>query len=104
MLAAEFTATVNAEMKVGSLEEAITVTGKSNRRVRAPAAATLDSELVQALPTARYAGMMVLIPRWCRAWRRAQRQLSPGMVVFGGRGGRGNEGRAQGDGLNTGAR
>ena len=30
-------------------------------------------------------------------------QLSPGMVVFGGRGGRGNEGRTQVDGLNTGA-
>ena len=30
-------------------------------------------------------------------------QLQPGMVVFGGQGGRGNEGRVQVDGLNTGA-
>ena len=32
-----------------------------------------------------------------------QVQLSPGMIVFGGRGGRTNEGRVQVDGLNTGA-
>jgi hypothetical protein len=30
-------------------------------------------------------------------------QLSPGMIVFGGRGGRGNEGQSQLDGLGTGA-
>ena len=30
-------------------------------------------------------------------------QLSPGMIVFGGRGGRGNEGQSQIDGLGTGA-
>ena len=30
-------------------------------------------------------------------------QLTPGMIVFGGRGGRGNEGRVQVDGLSTGA-
>jgi hypothetical protein len=29
--------------------------------------------------------------------------LSPGMIVFGGRGGRGNEGIAQTDGIGTGA-
>jgi hypothetical protein len=106
-LSAEFVATVNAELRVGSLEETVTVTGESPivdvqsaRRQR-----TLDSELVQALPTARgYAGLAVLIPSMVQSGGgNANVQLSPGMVVFGGRGGRGNEGRAQVDGLNTGA-
>jgi hypothetical protein len=107
VLAAEFNATVNADMAVGGLEETITVTGESPivdvqsaKRQR-----TLDSELVQALPTAKgYAGVMVLIPSMVQSGGGVPNvQLSPGMVVFGGRGGRGNEGRAQVDGLNTGA-
>src|SRR5688500_6115321 len=64
-LASEFNATVNADLRVGALEETITVTGESPivdvtsaRRQR-----TLDSDLVQALPTTKgYAGLMVLIP------------------------------------------
>ena len=100
-LPAEFNATINAELRVGSLEETITVTGESPivdvqsaRRQR-----TLDSELVQALPTAKgYAGLMVLIPSMVQSGGGVPNvQLSPGMVVFGGRGGRGNEGRAQVD-------
>jgi hypothetical protein len=106
-LGSEFTATVNADLRVGSLEETITVTGESPvvdvqsaRRQR-----TLDSDMVQSLPTARgYAGLMVLIPSMVQSGGGTPNvQLSPGMVVFGGRGGRGNEGRAQVDGLNTGA-
>jgi len=106
-LGSEFTATVNADLRVGSLEETIVVTGESPivdvqsaRRQQ-----TLDSEMVQALPTARgYAGLMVLIPSMVQSGGGTPNvQLSPGMVVFGGRGGRGNEGRAQVDGLNTGA-
>jgi len=106
-LASDFTATINADLKVGSLEETITVTGESPivdvqsaRRQR-----TLDSEMVQSLPTSKgYAGLMVLIPSMVQSGGGVPNvQLSPGMVVFGGRGGRGNEGRAQVDGLNTGA-
>jgi Carboxypeptidase regulatory-like domain len=106
-LASDFNATVNADLRVGSLEETITVTGESPivdvtsaRRQR-----TLDSDLVQSLPTARgYAGLMVLVPSMVQSGGGTPNvQLSPGMVVFGGRGGRGNEGRAQVDGLNTGA-
>src|SRR6187549_1446729 len=107
VLAAEFNATVNGEMAVGTLEETVTVTGESPmvdvqsaRRQR-----TLDSDLVQSLPTAKgYAGLMVLIPSMVQSGGGVPNvQLSPGMVVFGGRGGRGNEGRTQVDGLNTGA-
>ena len=106
-LASDFTATVNVDLRVGTLEETVTVTGESPivdvqsaRRQR-----TLDSGLIQSLPTARgYAALAVLIPSMVVSGGGVSNvQLSPGMVVFGGRGGRGNEGRAQVDGLNTGA-
>ena len=106
-LSGDFVATVNADLPVGGLEETITVTGQSPtvdvqsaRRQR-----TLDSELLQSIPTARgYAGIMVLIPSMIvSGGANPNTQLSPGMIVFGGAGGRGNEGRVQVDGLNTGA-
>ena len=106
-LPAEFTATVNAELRVGSLEETITVTGESPivDVQSAKRQQTLDSSTLQAIPTARgYGGIAVLIPNMVQSGGGATNvQLSPGMVVFGGRGGRGNEGRAQVDGINTGA-
>ena len=94
-------------MKVGTLAETITVTGEtpivdvqSAKRVR-----TLDNELIQSLPTAKgYASVMLLIPSMVQSGGGIPNvQLSPGMIVFGGQGGRGNEGRVQVDGLNTGA-
>ncbi|MEP7306867.1 MAG: TonB-dependent receptor [Acidobacteriota bacterium] len=106
-ITAEFTASVNAEMKVGTLAETITVAGEtpivdvqSAKRVR-----TFDSELLQSLPSAKgYASVMLLIPSMVQSGGgNVNVQLSPGMVVFGGQGGRGNEGRVQVDGLNTGA-
>jgi len=107
-LAGAFVATINGDLKVGDLAETITVTGEtpivdvqSAKRVR-----TLDNELVQSLPTAKgYASVMLLIPSMITGANAAPSnvQLSPGMIVFGGRGGRSNEGRVQVDGLNTGA-
>ena len=106
-LSGEFVATVNADLRIGGLEETITVTGESPtvdvqsaKRQR-----TLDSEILQAIPTARgYAGIMVLIPSMIvSGGNNPNTQLSPGMIVFGGAGGRGNEGRVQVDGQNTGA-
>jgi hypothetical protein len=103
-LPAEFVATVNAEMPVGALQETITVTGEtpvvdvqSARRQR-----TLDSELVQSLPTVRsYAGLVRMIPSMIGGSNNVV--LQPTMIVFGGQGGRSNEGRVQVNGLNTGA-
>jgi hypothetical protein len=106
-LPADFVATVTAEMRVGALEETITVRGESPivdlqtaKRQR-----TLDSDLIMAIPTSRgYAGIMVLIPSMIvSGGGNTNVQLSPGMVVFGGAGGRGNEGLSQVDGLSTGA-
>jgi hypothetical protein len=103
-LPAEFVATVNADLRVGALEETITVTGESPvvdlqsaRRQR-----TLDSDLIQAIPTARsYAGLVRLIPSMTGGTNNVV--LNHQMIVFGGQGGRSNEGRVQVDGLNTGA-
>jgi Carboxypeptidase regulatory-like domain len=103
-LPTDFIATVNADMRVGSLQETITVTGESPivdvqsaKRQR-----TIDSQLIQAIPSARaYNGIVRLIPSMTGGSNDVV--LSPGMIVFGSRGGRANEGRVQVDGLNTGA-
>src|SRR5665213_2918836 len=106
-LSGSFTATINADMKVGSLEETITVSGEtpivdvqSTRRQT-----TLSGDTVNAIPSARgYAGIMVLMPSVItQSGTSADVQTTPGMVVFGGAGGRSNEGRLTVDGLNTGA-
>ena len=104
---ADFVATANAELKVGGLEETITVSGESpivdvqtTKKTQ-----TLDLNLLQSVPTARgYAAVMLLIPSMVvSGGGNSNVQLSPGMIVFGGRGGRGNEGQSQLDGLGTGA-
>jgi len=107
VLQADFVATLNADLKVGGLEETITVSGESpvvdvqtTKQQR-----TLDLDMLQATPTARgYAAVMLLIPSMVQSGGgNPNVQLSPGMIVFGGRGGRGNEGQSQIDGLGTGA-
>ena len=104
---ADFVSTVNIELKVGALQETVTVSGESpivdvqtTRQQR-----TLDNELIQSIPTARgYAAVMLLIPSMVQSGGgNPNVQLSAGMIVFGGRGGRGNEGQSQLDGLGTGA-
>jgi hypothetical protein len=106
-LQGDFVGTLNAELKVGGLEETITVSGESpivdvqtTKKQQ-----TLDLDLIQGIPTARgYAAVMLLIPSMVvSGGGNSNVQLSPGMIVFGGRGGRGNEGQSQIDGLGTGA-
>jgi hypothetical protein len=106
-LSGSFTATINADLKVGGLEETITVTGESpivdTQSIRRQT--TLDHEILTTAPTARsWAATAVLIPGIVtQAGAAADVQVTPQMTVFGGMGGRGNEGRMQVDGLNTGA-
>ena len=79
-----FVATVNADLPVGALQETVTVTGESPivdvqsaRRQR-----TLDSELIQALPTVRsYAGLVRMIPSMIGGGNNVV--LQPTMIVFG---------------------
>jgi len=99
--------TVNADLKVGAVEETITVTGEtpvvdvqSAKRQQ-----TINTEMLTNIPTTRASNaILTLIPSMTvSGGGNVNVQLTPGMIVFGGRGGRGNEGRLQVDGLNTGA-
>jgi len=106
-LTGSFTAAINADMKVGALEETITVTGETpivdTQSVRRQV--TVSNEVISNMPAARsYAGVMMLIPATTtQAGANLDIQVTPGMLVFGGAGGRTNEARIQVDGLNTGA-
>jgi Carboxypeptidase regulatory-like domain len=104
------TANVNAELRVGALEETVTVTGSTpivdTQSVRRQS--TVTGDVLNVLPTARaYGAVMQLIPslQTQASFTPGARdvQVTPGMSVFGGQGGRDNEGRLQVDGLNTGA-
>jgi hypothetical protein len=104
-LAGSFTATVNADMKVGSIQETIAVTTTTplidvqNPRRQS----TIKGDVVNALPTSKgYAGIMMLMPGIITG-SGVDVQAAPSMVIFGGAGGRNNEGRMQLDGLNIGA-
>src|SRR5688500_17839446 len=106
-LTGSFVATVNADLRVGGLEETVTVTGETpivdTQSIRRQT--TLSAEVLTTVPTARsWAATAVLIPGIItQAGASADVQVTPQMTVFGGMGGRGNEGRMQVDGLITGA-
>jgi hypothetical protein len=106
-LTGAFTAQIDAEMGVGGLAETITVTGASPivdvTSVRRQT--TISSEVLTSIPTARsWAATALLIPGIVTiGGSPADVQVTPQMTVFGGAGGRNNEGRMQVDGLNTGA-
>ncbi|MBM3650938.1 MAG: carboxypeptidase regulatory-like domain-containing protein, partial [Alphaproteobacteria bacterium] len=105
-LTGTFTATINVELRIGSLEETITVSGESpivdTQSVRQQT--TIASDLIAAMPAARStAGIMMLIPATQVQANPTNLdiQVTPGVVFFGGAGGRNNEGRIQVDGLAT---
>ena len=106
-LAGTITATVNAEMRVGALEETVTVTGESPivDVQNARRGQVIDSNVVTNIPNARLWNSIAI--------------LVPGLIVGGGQdvggvggsgvrnfsshGGRGNEGRLLIDGVGVGA-
>jgi hypothetical protein len=106
-LTGDFNAKLDVELKVGGVEETVTVSGESPivdvQSTQKKQDLSLD--LVQSIPSARgYASVMLLIPSMVVSGGAPTNvQLSAGMIVFGGRGGRGNEGQSQIDGLGTGA-
>ena len=106
-LPGSFTATVDVELRVGSLEETITVTGESPivdvQSIRRQT--VIDNETISSIPVTRsYNGLMQLMPSTVTASGAAMdTQVVPGMVVFGGAGGRGNEGRVNVDGISVGS-
>src|SRR5829696_7969000 len=109
-LEGQLTATVNADMRVGALEETIIVTGETPivdvQSVRRQT--TINGDVISSIPSARaYGAIMQLIPSLTvqASFTPGARdvQVTPAMSVFGGQGGRENEGRLQVDGINTGA-
>jgi hypothetical protein len=106
-LTGTFVAAVNVEMRVGALQETVTVTGEapivdvqSIRRQQ-----TVSGETIASLPTSRaYGALFQLIPAVSTGGgANLQVQIMPGLNVFGGPGGRGTEGRLTVEGLNVGA-
>jgi hypothetical protein len=107
VLEGAFTATVNGDLRVGALEETITVTGESPivdvQSVRRQT--VLDNDIISSIPSTRsYNALMQLMPNTVtQAGAAADTQVVPGMVVFGGAGGRSNEGRVSVDGISVGS-
>jgi len=106
VLTGSFTASVNAELRVGSLEETITVTGESpvvdvqsTRRQQ-----VLDREIIAAIPTGRnYYGLAVLVPGINTATNDVGGIAGPATVTFSNHGGPLSEGRLQIDGIGVGS-
>src|SRR5688572_16939515 len=104
-LTASAVTTIDVEMRLGSVEETITVTGatpivdvqSANRGV------TLTSDVVNQLPSTRgYNALVQLIPSITSSTSN-QVQITPTIQFFSSHGGRTNEGRVLLDGLQVGA-
>jgi hypothetical protein len=104
-LAGTFVATINADMKVGAIQETVVVTGESplvdvqsvSRQT------TLNNDIINEIPAVRsYAGLMSLMPNMVTPGGAAANSPAPNMVIFGAAGGRTNEGRLQVDGISVG--
>jgi hypothetical protein len=106
-LSGSFTAAIDAELKVGGLQETVTVIGETPivdvQSVRRQT--VIDSDVITSIPVTRsYNSLMQLMPNTVtQAGSSADVQTAPGMVVFGGSGGRSNEGRLNIDGISVGS-
>jgi hypothetical protein len=104
-LTGEFVATINADLKVGALEETITVTGETPvvdvQSVRTQT--TVSKDVIAAIPVSRNAsGITALIPGM--STNADGGNIGGGIGGGGGtiHGGRGNDSRSYADGINTG--
>jgi len=106
-LTGSFVAAVNAELRVGTVEETITVTGEapivdvqSIRRQQ-----TVSGDTIASLPTSRaYGALFQLVPAVTTGGgANLQVAIMPGLNVFGGPGGRSTEGKLTVEGLAVGA-
>ena len=105
-LSGAFTAPVNVELRVGALEETITVTGESpivdvqsSRRQQ-----VVDRDTINAIPTARaYHSLVTLVPGITTSTNDVGGLSGPATVTFTIHGGPGNEGRLQVDGMGVGS-
>src|SRR5688572_20116121 len=106
-LTGSIAAQINADLRVGALEETITVKGESPivDVVNAKQQSVLDNEVVAAIPTARlYHSLVTLVPGVSLSGSQDVGGLAgPLTVTFAMGGGPGNEGRLTVDGLSLGA-
>ena len=105
-LTGSFVATIHAQLTVGAVQETVVVTGASPLvdTQSVSRQTTMNNELINNIPAARsYGGLMTLMPNTVvQGGAASNAQVVPQMVVFGGAGGRTNEGRLQVDGLSVG--
>jgi hypothetical protein len=96
---------VNIEMRVGAVEETITVTGESpvvDVQTSTSREIVLSNETVQALPSSRgYGNYLAAIPGIQGTGLSAS--ATPSNPLFSARGGRSSEGNMQIDGMNVGS-
>jgi hypothetical protein len=102
-LTGSFTATINAEMRIGALEETVTVTGESPivDVQSARRQTVLSNDVLKAIPTVRsYNALVVVVPGVVTNTN----DVATGTATtqFPIHGGRNNEGRMTVDGLNVG--
>ena len=94
-LTGSFAASINADLKVGSLEETITVTGETpvvdvSNTLRQT---TLSKDLIATLPATRAAGALLNATPGLSTTDGAAQAATPTMTFFTAHGGRLNEGR-----------
>ncbi|MEO8257754.1 MAG: TonB-dependent receptor [Acidobacteriota bacterium] len=105
-LAGSFAAVVNAEMKVGSVSETITVVGEAPivDTQNAKQERTIDSVLLKSIPMGRTQNSLVtLVPGLNYNSNNVGGVNGPVSVTFSSHGGQTNEGRLQLDGMPAGA-
>jgi hypothetical protein len=99
-----FVATINAELRVGALEETVTVTGETPivdvQSVRRQT--VLPGQTLRDLPVAHTYGSLLQMNPTVTATENKDVQVTPGRQFFAGAGGFANEGRIEVDGLSVG--
>ena len=100
------TLSLNADMRLGGVQETITVTGETpvvdvqnSTRVQR----VLSDEVLAALPASRGYGNLLSVASGIQANANQNGGVNPGMIFFTSRGGRSNEGTVQLDGMNVGS-
>ncbi len=100
------TVTLNADMRLGGVQETITVSGETpvvdvqnSTRVQR----VLSDEVLAALPASRGYGNLLTTVSGIQANGTQNGGVNPGMIFFTSRGGRSNEGTVQIDGMNVGS-
>lgn len=105
-LSGSFAARVDADLRVGGVQETITVSGESPvvDVVNARKQSTIPNDAIAAIPTARlYHSIAALVPGISMTTQDVGGIAGPTTVTFSMRGGPGNEGRLTVDGLSLGA-